>query len=153
VPGNNVVGFGCVKFFALRVGRGGCEQHAGHWLRHNPRRAGNATLWETREADACTGCWASSGYSVQGCAQLEQKLRQCMDAPVSSASPTNILHLSDPSSALQPKRRTTSITTSRGCIPRSRDLTSGINHILLVDRTLYIISFLWRLATDKTMRI
>jgi hypothetical protein len=28
------------------------------------------------------GCWASSGYSVQGCAQLEQKLRQCMDAPV-----------------------------------------------------------------------
>ncbi|EAT86208.1 37S ribosomal protein mrp10 [Parastagonospora nodorum] len=27
------------------------------------------------------GCWASSGYSVQGCAQLEQKLRQCMDAP------------------------------------------------------------------------
>lgn len=28
------------------------------------------------------GCWASSGYSVQGCAQFEQKLRQCMDAPV-----------------------------------------------------------------------
>ncbi|CAE6995947.1 37s ribosomal protein mitochondrial protein [Pyrenophora teres f. teres] len=28
-----------------------------------------------------TGCWASSGYSVQGCALLEQKLRQCMDAP------------------------------------------------------------------------
>ncbi|KAL7770269.1 hypothetical protein CFE70_000202 [Pyrenophora teres f. teres 0-1] len=27
-------------------------------------------------------CWASSGYSVQGCALLEQKLRQCMDAPV-----------------------------------------------------------------------
>ncbi|KAF2657945.1 mitochondrial 37S ribosomal protein YmS-T [Lophiostoma macrostomum CBS 122681] len=27
------------------------------------------------------GCWASSGYSVQGCAQFEQKLRQCMDAP------------------------------------------------------------------------
>ncbi|EFQ93331.1 hypothetical protein PTT_09326 [Pyrenophora teres f. teres 0-1] len=27
------------------------------------------------------GCWASSGYSVQGCALLEQKLRQCMDAP------------------------------------------------------------------------
>jgi hypothetical protein len=29
------------------------------------------------------GCWASSGYSVQGCAQLEQALRECMDAPVS----------------------------------------------------------------------
>jgi hypothetical protein len=28
------------------------------------------------------GCWASSGYSVQGCAQFEQKLRQCMDSPV-----------------------------------------------------------------------
>ncbi|KAF2271606.1 mitochondrial 37S ribosomal protein YmS-T, partial [Westerdykella ornata] len=27
------------------------------------------------------GCWASSGYSVQGCAQFEQKLRACMDAP------------------------------------------------------------------------
>ncbi|KAF2642838.1 mitochondrial ribosomal protein 10 [Massarina eburnea CBS 473.64] len=27
------------------------------------------------------GCWASSGYSAQGCAQLEAKLRQCMDAP------------------------------------------------------------------------
>ena len=29
------------------------------------------------------GCWASSGYSVQGCAQLEEALRECMDAPVS----------------------------------------------------------------------
>ncbi|KAL6702912.1 40S ribosomal protein mrp10 [Coniothyrium glycines] len=27
------------------------------------------------------GCWASSGYSIQGCALLEQKLRQCMDTP------------------------------------------------------------------------
>ncbi|ORX95101.1 hypothetical protein BCR34DRAFT_525674 [Clohesyomyces aquaticus] len=27
------------------------------------------------------GCWASSGYSIQGCAQLEAKLRQCMDSP------------------------------------------------------------------------
>jgi hypothetical protein len=29
------------------------------------------------------GCWASSGYNVQGCAALEQQLRACMDAPVS----------------------------------------------------------------------
>jgi hypothetical protein len=36
----------------------------------------------------CIGCWASSGYSVQGCAQFEQKLRQCMDAPV--RSPTSV---------------------------------------------------------------
>ncbi|KAJ4360598.1 40S ribosomal protein mrp10 [Didymosphaeria variabile] len=29
------------------------------------------------------GCWASSGQAAaaQGCAQLEQRLRQCMDAP------------------------------------------------------------------------
>jgi hypothetical protein len=33
-------------------------------------------------ADGNLGCWASSGYSVQGCAQLEQTLRECMDAPV-----------------------------------------------------------------------
>ena len=32
--------------------------------------------------DRNLGCWASSGYSVQGCAQLEQALRECMDAPV-----------------------------------------------------------------------
>jgi hypothetical protein len=29
-----------------------------------------------------TGCWASSGYTAQGCAALEQQLRACMDAPV-----------------------------------------------------------------------
>lgn len=29
-----------------------------------------------------TGCWASSGFSVQGCAGLEQQLRACMDTPV-----------------------------------------------------------------------
>ncbi|KAK8215309.1 40S ribosomal protein mrp10 [Zalaria obscura] len=27
------------------------------------------------------GCWASSGYTTQGCAALEQQLRACMDAP------------------------------------------------------------------------
>ncbi|KAH0065499.1 hypothetical protein KCU82_g24238, partial [Aureobasidium melanogenum] len=27
------------------------------------------------------GCWASSGYTAQGCAALEQQLRACMDAP------------------------------------------------------------------------
>ncbi|KAK3066627.1 40S ribosomal protein mrp10 [Teratosphaeriaceae sp. CCFEE 6253] len=26
------------------------------------------------------GCWASQGYSAQGCAMLEQSLRACMDA-------------------------------------------------------------------------
>ncbi|KAM0716470.1 hypothetical protein Q7P37_007915 [Cladosporium fusiforme] len=28
------------------------------------------------------GCWASSGHTAQGCAQLEQALRTCMDAKV-----------------------------------------------------------------------
>lgn len=28
------------------------------------------------------GCWASAGYTAEGCAALEQQLRQCMDAPV-----------------------------------------------------------------------
>ncbi|GAB7340225.1 hypothetical protein MBLNU457_6690t1 [Dothideomycetes sp. NU457] len=27
------------------------------------------------------GCWASSGYTAQGCAVLEQQLRACMDQP------------------------------------------------------------------------
>lgn len=31
------------------------------------------------------GCWASSGYTAQGCAQLEQSLRACMDARVCQA--------------------------------------------------------------------
>lgn len=31
------------------------------------------------------GCWASSGYSAQGCQQLETSLRACMDARVSLA--------------------------------------------------------------------
>lgn len=30
-----------------------------------------------------TDCWAASGHSVQGCLQLENQLRACMDAPVS----------------------------------------------------------------------
>jgi hypothetical protein len=29
------------------------------------------------------GCWASQGYTAQGCAALEQQLRVCMDAKVS----------------------------------------------------------------------
>ncbi|OCL00348.1 mitochondrial 37S ribosomal protein mS37 [Cenococcum geophilum 1.58] len=42
------------------------------------------------------GCWASSGYSVQGCAQLEQKLRACMDAPRPTTQKKNTInyHLS-----------------------------------------------------------
>jgi len=35
-------------------------------------------------ANAIAACWASSGYSVQGCSALETALRACMDTPVSS---------------------------------------------------------------------
>jgi hypothetical protein len=89
-----------------------------------------------------TGCWASSGYSVQGCAQLEQKLRQCMDAPVGSAITSGNNHNSDLYSATPTRRRTISITTSPECTRKSLDLTSGIKRILLVDRPLYIICVL-----------
>ncbi|KAF2089732.1 mitochondrial 37S ribosomal protein YmS-T, partial [Saccharata proteae CBS 121410] len=42
------------------------------------------------------GCWASSGYSVQGCSALEQQLRACMDAPRPKAQKKNSInyHLS-----------------------------------------------------------
>ncbi|KAF2733454.1 mitochondrial ribosomal protein 10 [Polyplosphaeria fusca] len=42
------------------------------------------------------GCWASSGYSIQGCAQLEQKLRHCMDSPRPASNAKNNInyHLS-----------------------------------------------------------
>lgn len=47
---------------------------------------GDSLRWkladESLEANGNLGCWASSGYSMAGCAQLEQQLRACMDAPV-----------------------------------------------------------------------
>ncbi|QIW99152.1 hypothetical protein AMS68_004670 [Peltaster fructicola] len=42
---------------------------------------------DTQQTNPCVGimasvlgCWASSGYTSQGCAVLEQSLRACMDA-------------------------------------------------------------------------
>ncbi|KAL1297312.1 hypothetical protein AAFC00_004863 [Neodothiora populina] len=42
------------------------------------------------------GCWASSGYSAQGCAALEQQLRACMDAPKAQSNKKSTInyHLS-----------------------------------------------------------
>ena len=37
------------------------------------------------------GCWASQGYSAQGCAMLEQQLRVCMDSKVSVRSEYSLL--------------------------------------------------------------
>jgi hypothetical protein len=154
VLGSHVVSSRCVKLACY----GGWIQWwrkaiEAHWLRHNPAAKSDALLCKTREADStCTGCWASSGYSVQGCAQLEQKLRQCMDAPVGPPS-TNTARIADHPSALRTRRRTTSTTIFPGCIPRSRVPTSGIDSILLADRTLYIISIPTATCPRPTMRI
>ncbi|KAF2754727.1 mitochondrial ribosomal protein 10 [Pseudovirgaria hyperparasitica] len=42
------------------------------------------------------GCWASSGHGIAGCAQVEQQLRACMDAPPGKAPKKNNInwHLS-----------------------------------------------------------
>jgi hypothetical protein len=57
--------------------------HLGNWR----ARTRGYTLCEEYHADTLEiGCWASSGFSVQGCAQFEQKLRACMDAQVRSLS-------------------------------------------------------------------
>ena len=47
--------------------------------RRNMRRL--KAVWIT-DNGVCAGCWASQGYSTQGCAALEQQLRACMDAKV-----------------------------------------------------------------------
>ncbi|KAF1984223.1 mitochondrial ribosomal protein 10 [Aulographum hederae CBS 113979] len=42
------------------------------------------------------GCWASSGFSITGCAQLEQALRLCMDQKRNTSTQKNNInyHLS-----------------------------------------------------------
>jgi hypothetical protein len=62
---------------------------------------------------------------VQGCAALEQKLRQCMDQPVRVGHGFNTKHLLTPHSATRTRRRTLSTTTCRECTPRSSALTSA----------------------------
>ncbi|KAK9568558.1 40S ribosomal protein mrp10 [Aspergillus fumigatus] len=37
-------------------------------------------------------CWASSGGSVEGCAALEQQLRQCMDGPKPKGNKKNTIN-------------------------------------------------------------
>ena len=41
-----------------------------------------ADVFNALTALPVAGCWASSGYSPQGCAAIEQQLRACMDTPV-----------------------------------------------------------------------
>jgi hypothetical protein len=54
------------------------------WIAAHGEEAVMERAWAN---SSVTGCWASSGYSMQACALLEQKLRQCMDAPVRSLAP------------------------------------------------------------------
>ncbi|GAB1192101.1 hypothetical protein BDV32DRAFT_120847 [Aspergillus pseudonomiae] len=37
-------------------------------------------------------CWASAGYTAEGCAALEQQLRQCMDAPKPKSNKKNTIN-------------------------------------------------------------
>ncbi len=53
----------------------GCSADATRWTVCTWRERALTTL-------ATAGCWASQGYSAQGCAMLEQSLRACMDARV-----------------------------------------------------------------------
>lgn len=86
-----------------------------------------------------SGCWASAGYSAQGCAALEQQLRTCMDAPVRihpffrattyTQAPIcrhqgtfNMLRLSRRKH--NKTRRAPSTTTSRDCTRKSWVLTN-----------------------------
>lgn len=81
------------------------------------------------------GCWASSGYSAQGCQQLETSLRACMDARVSLSQPLRNssgeerwlwpwgeFWLTENCRNRDSRRRTTSITIYRGCTRRSSGL-------------------------------
>lgn len=63
-----------------------------------PQTAEKGKRWANKST---TGCWASSGYSVQGCAQLEQKLRQCMDQPVCHSHGLDMEHALTPHTARQ----------------------------------------------------
>ncbi|CCX10596.1 hypothetical protein FPQ18DRAFT_313261 [Pyronema domesticum] len=42
------------------------------------------------------GCWASSGYSIEGCGKIEESLRLCMDNKKTMQQPKNTInyHLS-----------------------------------------------------------
>lgn len=70
------------------------------------------------------GCWASQGYTAQGCAALEQQLRVCMDAKVGLAMhQRNIRESGWKLTTLRKRkrqRRATSTTSYRDSIRRSR---------------------------------
>jgi hypothetical protein len=145
VLGSNVVSTGYVT---LRISVNEGYSCGWSWIHAGCEAIGRIEgqkCWQTQKTDlTCIGCWASSGYSVQGCAQLEQKLRQCMDAPVRLMLFGHNNHISDLYSVIQTRRRTTSTTISRECTQRSKDPTNGIKETALSNRELYIICIPFR---------
>ena len=105
------------------------------WVRQRQQRRMRARGILT--ARLRSGCWASQGYSNQGCAALEQQLRACMDARVAlsharcATGRVNLLHATFADFYLGRKhtrrRRALSITTSRASTRRSSARTSGRN--------------------------
>ena len=97
------------------------------------------------------GCWASSGYSAQGCAALEQQLRTCMDAPV-RLHPFHLLQvhirLTNHCRNRNKTRRAPSITTFQDYTHRSSALTSGSRRqIVLVHCSSLYHTFYYRWST------
>lgn len=86
-------------------------------------------------ANPCVGvmssvlsCWASSGYTTQGCAALEQQLRACMDAPVRChpiCTTFIITNRNSPYRKPSRTRRAQSTTICRDYIPKSSALIKG----------------------------
>lgn len=85
------------------------------------------------------GCWASSGYTTQGCAALEQQLRACMDAPVRPCQESIQSTSTNPPDRKQRRtRRAPSTTTFRDYTPKLLDLTSGNRWTITLPVSYYV---------------
>ena len=84
------------------------------------------------------GCWASQGYTAQGCAALEQQLRVCMDAKVRLALHHWTTHKCGCKLTTLRKhkrrRRAISITNYRDSIRRLRGRIRGSEGVNRVER-------------------
>ncbi|KAK1149312.1 40S ribosomal protein mrp10 [Aspergillus melleus] len=58
-------------------------------IRHPNKNEGNPCM---TVMSSMLSCWASSGYTSEGCFALEQQLRQCMDAPKKKKSGMNTIN-------------------------------------------------------------
>ena len=85
------------------------------------------------------GCWASQGYTAQGCAALEQQLRVCMDAKVSESSQAGHWWEGKLMKGRKRKRRrrAISITNYQDSIHRSRARIRESEHLMPIRVALY----------------